>query len=131
MAVLPDEIAVATSYPPLGRFVSLALKVEGYEPHLFVDGEQALEALLSQPFAAAILGADLAKVSGFEICQRLRAVSSIPVILLLMRGDARQQMQGRKVGASALLFIPFDAQELLICLSTVLPNSNRPASEQA
>lgn len=131
MGTGPYKIAVATSYAPLGRFIALALKVEGYQPHLYMDGEQALASLLCQPHDAAILDADLTKVTGLEICQRLRALTSIPVVLLLMRGELSQQSQGRHVGASAFLFIPFGVEELLVCIDAVLPNGDSPASERS
>jgi DNA-binding response OmpR family regulator len=124
-------IAVATAYAPLGRFIRLALTVEGYQPHLFADGAQALEFLHHQSFDAAVLDADLAKVDGFAICQHIRTFSSAPVVLLLMRGEVRQRVRGSQVGASAFLFIPFGVDELLGCLVPVLPNGGRPASEQA
>lgn len=131
MSTQPHTIAVATSYAPLGRFITLALKMEGYQPHLHSDGEQALDFLLSQSADAAILDADLAKVSGLAVCERLRAVSTIPIVLLLMRGEPRQLVHGRQVGANAFLFIPFGVEELLSCMHAVLPNGESATSAQA
>jgi DNA-binding response OmpR family regulator len=125
-----SHIVVATSYAPLGRFITLALTVEGYQPRLFADGAQALEFLLSQPFAAAVLDVDLSRVDGFTICQRIRAFSSTPVVLLLTRGEVSQQVRGRRVGATAFLFAPFGVDELLECMKVMLPNGDRPANER-
>jgi DNA-binding response OmpR family regulator len=124
-------IAVAAGYPPLGRFIALSLRVAGYDPHLLADGEQALEYLLSQPVDAAVLDGVLGKVDGFTICQRMRAVSATPIVLLLMRDEAHQQIRSRQVGASAVLLIPFGADNLLACVKTLLSQERTSRGEPA
>jgi DNA-binding response OmpR family regulator len=120
MSFLSPTVVVAASYPPLGRFIASALRVEGYRPIVLQDGNRALEHLLKEPFDVAMLDTELASIDGFTICQRVRAITSSPVALLVMPGDTSYQTRGRQVGANALLFLPFGMDELLSCVNMLL-----------
>jgi DNA-binding response OmpR family regulator len=121
-APLPT-IVVATREPAIGRVIVMALRLEGYAPHLFEDGEQAQEATLGVPCVAAVLDALLPKVSGLTICQSVRAtasIASLPIIVLMMRDEATLRARAQRVGASACLLMPFAVQELLAAVAAVL-----------
>ena len=111
-APLPT-IVVATRDPAIGRVIVMALRLEGYAPDLFDDGEQAWEATLGEPCVAAVLDARLPKVGGITICQSVRAtasISSLPIILLVMRDEATLRAGAQRVGVSACLLMPFAVQ---------------------
>lgn len=121
-APLPT-IVVATRDPAIGRVIVMALRLEGYAPHLFDDGEQAWAATLGEPCVAAVLDARLPKVGGITICQSVRAtasISSLPIILLVMRDEATLRAGAQRVGVSACLLMPFAVQELLAAVAAVL-----------
>src|SRR5690242_14394142 len=110
----PSSIVVATRDPSIGRLVAMALRLDGYAPQVYVDGEHALEALLTAPYAAAVLDARLPKIDGPTLCQRVRAtppVASVPIILLVMRDEPARQARGRRLGATAFLYLPFTIEE--------------------
>lgn len=119
----PPAIVVATRDPSIGRLVAMALRLDGYAPQVYADGEQALEALLSAPCAAAVLDARLPKIDGPTLCQRVRAtpsVASVPIILLVMRDEPALQVRGRRLGATAFLVVPFVIEELLATVAGVI-----------
>jgi DNA-binding response OmpR family regulator len=120
----PYKIVVAASYPPVGRFIALALRLEGFETHLLADGEETLAYLLSQPFDAVLLDAELPRVDGLAICQRVRAVSAAPIVLFFMQGGRSQHWHARHLGASAVLDLPIGADELRDCVRALLPAAN-------
>ena len=72
----PPPIVVATYDRAIGRMIMMALRLAGYAPHLYANGEEALEAILREPCAAAILDAHLGKVDGLTICGRVRDTAS-------------------------------------------------------
>ena len=72
----PPPIVVATYDQAIGRMIVMALSLEGYAPHRYPNGEQALEAILREPCKAAVLDAHLGKVDGLTICQRVRTTES-------------------------------------------------------
>ena len=116
----PLPIVVATYDRAIGRVIVMALRLEGYVPQLYANGAQALEAILSEPCAVAILDAHLGKVDGLTICGRVRAtesVASVPVVLLLTHDDASLQALGSRLGINAFLFMPFEIPELLVAVA--------------
>jgi DNA-binding response OmpR family regulator len=125
------KIVVAISYPPIARFIALALRLEGHEPLLFADGEKALAYLLEHPFDVALVDGELARVDGFTICQRVRAASSPPIILVLMYAGHSQRAHARRVGANAVLYLPCGTEELLACVHEALAAGNSFTEERA
>lgn len=116
-------VIVATRDPAIGRVIVMALRLDGYAPRLYDDGEQAQEATLGVPCVAAVLDAFLPKVSGITICQSVRAaasISSLPIILLVMRDEATLRAHAQRVGASVCLIMPFAVQELLAAVAAVV-----------
>jgi two-component system response regulator MprA len=113
---------VATYDQAIGKMMVMALRFAGYAPHLHINGEQALEAILRGPCAAAILDAHLGKVDGLTICRRVRAtasVANVPILLLLTGDDASLQVLGSRLGINAFLFLPFEVSELLMAVAAM------------
>jgi DNA-binding response OmpR family regulator len=125
------KIVVAVSYPPIARFISLALRMEGHEPLLFADGEKALAYLLDEPFDVALIDGELARVDGFTISQRVRTVSSSPIILVLMYDGHSLRAHARRVGANAVLYLPCGTEELVACVHEVLASGSSFTEERA
>ena len=118
-------VLVATGDAALGRMVAMALQLQGYSCRLSSDGQQALEALLAEPVAAAVLDSHLPIVDGFTVCERLRfsasKASSIPVILLLLQEDtALWQRESERLQPSVALFIPFQLTNLLAAVAAAI-----------
>jgi DNA-binding response OmpR family regulator len=119
------RVLVATRDAALGRMIAMALQLQGYTPHLHSEGQQALEALLAEPFTAAVLDSHLPIVDGLAICERLRAsesaASSIPIILLLLQEDTSVwQRQRERLRPTAALFIPFQHTDLLAAIAAAV-----------
>ena len=73
----PPPIVVATYDQAIGRMIVMALRLEGYAPHLYANGQEALEAILHKPCRAAVLDARLGKVDGLTICERVRTTGGV------------------------------------------------------
>jgi DNA-binding response OmpR family regulator len=71
----PPPIVVATYDQAIGRMMVMALRLEGYAPHLYRNEKEALEAILYQPCRVAVLDVRLGKVDCRTICERVRATS--------------------------------------------------------
>ena len=119
------SILVATRDAALGRMIAMALKLQGYRLHLSSDGRLALEALLVEPFTAAVLDSHLPTVDGFTVCERVRAsastASSIPIVLLLLQEDtALWQRQKERLRPGGGLFIPFQIEDLIATVAVAV-----------
>jgi DNA-binding response OmpR family regulator len=99
---------------------------EGYTAAVACDGEAALQQVVAQAFDVMILDVMLPKLSGLDVCQRLRhAGNAIPIIMLTARGQEIDKVLGLKIGADDYLTKPFSFMELIARIEAILRRINR------
>lgn len=114
--VVEDEDALAT-------LLHYNLEKEGYEVGLAPDGEEALTQVKERLPDLIILDWMLPKVSGIEVCRRLRArpeTRNVPIIMLTARGEESDRIRGLDTGADDYLVKPFAMSELSARVRAVL-----------
>jgi two-component system response regulator MprA len=115
------RVLVVDDDPAVSGALNRALRLEGYEVSLAVDGPQALEEVAIRPPDAMILDIGLPGIDGIEVCRRLRAADSdMPVLMLTARDAINDRVQGLDVGADDYLVKPFALAELLARLRALL-----------
>lgn len=90
-----------------------ALRREGYTVVTAVDGRQALQRWESEKPDLVILDVMLPKVSGLDICRKIRSESSVPVIMLTARDQDEDVVHGLDLGADDYIVKPFSHKQLL------------------
>ena len=114
----------------LAEMLAGYLSSRGYAIETRADARSGLVALGQWDFDALILDVMLPDGDGFEICRKVRAGSSIPILMLTARGDATDRVVGLELGADDYLPKPFDPRELLARLGAILRRSRgRPGGE--
>ncbi len=94
---------------------------EGYEVHTARDGEAALRAVSKQRPDLIVLDVMLPKMSGLEVCQRLRADGDdVPILMLTARGQEVDKVLGLKLGADDYVTKPFSFLELATRVEALL-----------
>ncbi|GBQ85877.1 response regulator [Asaia krungthepensis] len=88
------------------------------------DGAAMFAILDTEPVDLIILDIMLQHEDGFSLCQRLRATSRVPVIMLSAMADHTDRVVGLEIGADDYLTKPFDQRELLARVKAVLRRSN-------
>ena len=114
--VVEDEDALAT-------LLEYNLAKEGYDISLAPDGEEALLRVDEAAPDLVILDWMLPKVSGIEVCRRLRrrpATANIPVVMLTARGEESDRIRGLDTGADDYVVKPFSMSELTARVRAVL-----------
>jgi two-component system, OmpR family, response regulator MprA len=115
------RILVVDDEPALQSALTRALSIEHYEVARADDGEQALAQLGSAPFEAVILDVGMPRMSGLEVCRRLRAGGDhTPVLMLTARSDVDDRVAGLDAGADDYLVKPFALRELLARVRALL-----------
>ncbi|KAA2261456.1 response regulator transcription factor [Solihabitans fulvus] len=106
----------------LAEALSLALRGLGHEVDVAGSGEQALEALFDRrtPTDLVLLDVMLPGIDGFEVCRRIRARDTVPVILLTARGDAVDVVVGLECGADDYVVKPAEPRVLDARVKTIL-----------
>jgi two-component system phosphate regulon response regulator PhoB len=114
--VVEDEDALAT-------LLQYNLDKEGYEVALAQDGEEALMQVDERLPDLVVLDWMLPKVSGIEVCRRLRSrpeTRNVPIILLTARGEETDRIRGLDTGADDYVVKPFSMSELTARIRAVL-----------
>ena len=101
--------------------LALNLKSEGHKVVEAVNGVEALEALRSQRFGAAILDVMMPEMDGFSVCRtaRLEGIET-PILFLTARNEGVDRVEGLRLGANDYLGKPFMVEELLLRLDRLL-----------
>src|SRR2546423_5333411 len=102
--LVDDEQSIQTllSYP---------LRRDGYEVVQATDGHQALERFEEQSFDLVVLDLMMPKLDGLEVCKRLRARSSVPIIMLTAKAEEIDKVLGLELGADDYITKPFSLRE--------------------
>jgi DNA-binding response OmpR family regulator len=106
---------------------------EGHTVEVARDGETALRQATEKVFDLMVLDVMLPKLSGYDVCQRLRhAGNLLPVIMLTARDQEIDKVLGLKMGADDYLTKPFSFMELLARVEAILRRIKRAviANEQ-
>ena len=111
--LVEDDAAIAG---PLSR----ALGREGYDVAVVGDGPAALERAGESEVDLMVLDLGLPGMDGLEVCRRIRAKSTVPILMLTARGDETDRVVGLELGADDYLAKPFGPRELLARLRAVL-----------
>ena len=104
--VVEDETAVA-------ELVHDQLVMAGHSVTVAGDGVTALRLLETRPADLVILDWKLPRLDGLEVCRRIRAHSSTPILMLSARAEEVDRVLGLEVGADDYLTKPFSMRELL------------------
>lgn len=108
----------------LGGSLRKALEHYAYGVDWVKDGEEAIEAINSSPYAAAVVDVNLPKYSGLDVIKAARAKKNMmPIILLTARDLPQQKVEGLDAGADDYLVKPFDLDELLARLRALVRRS--------
>ena len=110
---MAQEIVLVDDDRNILTSVSMALESEGYVVRSYADSEEALRELTARPADLAVLDIKMPKLDGFELLQRLRRTSSMPVIFLTSKDGEDDEVLGLKLGADDYIKKPF-SQKLLI-----------------
>ena len=109
----PARILIVDDEPSITEFVGYAMQKEGYLPELASDGEEALRKIEEQHFELFILDIMLPGIDGYELCRRIRAKMSTPILFLSARDTELNKVVGLELGADDYLAKPFGVRELL------------------
>ncbi len=128
-----ERILVVDDEPRYLRLVRFNLEAGGYHVVCAATGEEALAALAQRVPDLVILDIMLPGQDGFQVCARIREVSTVPIIMLTARGAEEDKVKGLRLGADDYVVKPFSAQELLARVEAVLRRTRvaEPSGRQA
>lgn len=108
------------------RLLRQGLRGAGYEVTVAATGEEALESFGRQPVDLVILDLAMPGIGGLETCRRLRAVSSVPIVVLSVHDSEADKIAALDLGADDYLTKPFALGELLARIRAALRRVHTP-----
>jgi two-component system response regulator MprA len=109
------------------RFLRRGLAYEGYEVDVAHDGRSGLALARDNPPDLVVLDLMLPGIDGLEVCRRLRAGGSVPILILTAKDGVTDRVLGLDMGADDYMVKPFDLDELLARIRALLRRS-QPSS---
>lgn len=123
---MSETILVIEDEERIADFLRRGLTFEGYGVLVAADGPGGLKIARDQPPDVVILDWMLPGMDGLEVCRRLRAATSIPILMLTAKDTIPDRVTGLDAGADDYLVKPFSFDELLARLRALLRRS-KPA----
>ncbi len=115
------RILLVDDEPLIIKGLRFSLQQEGYEIDQAVDGEEALEKILREPYDLVLLDVMLPKLSGIEVCQRARGENcDVPIIMLTAKGEDMDKILGLEYGADDYMTKPFNILEVKARIKSIL-----------
>ena len=110
---MPDSstILLVDDEDSVQKLLTYPLERDGFRVVPAHDGEEALRKFESEPVDLVVLDIMLPKLDGLEVCKRLRAESSVPIIMLTARDDEFDTVLGLELGADDYITKPFSIRE--------------------
>lgn len=114
------HILVVDDEPRIRRFVRMNLDLEGYEVSEADNGLDAVTKVRDEMPDLVLMDVAMPVMDGFEALERIREVSSVPVIMLTVKSDEADRIKGLDLGADDYVTKPFSPRELSSRIRAVL-----------
>lgn len=123
---MSQKILVVDDDDALREMVGLVLSGAGYDPAFAADGVSAIQAFKDSQPDLVLLDIMLPGLSGIEVCEQIRSVSGVPIIMLTAKGETEDVVKGLEAGADDYVVKPHNGAELLARIKARL----RPVSDE-
>ena len=120
---MTPQVLVVEDEDALSTLLQYNLEKEGYAVRLAADGEEALVQVDERLPDLIVLDWMLPKISGIEVCRRLRSKAetrNVPIVMLTARGEESDRIRGLDTGADDYVIKPFSMTELTARIRAVL-----------
>ncbi len=104
----------------LSNIISDMLESYGYQVDCAGDSDAGLELLSKKKYHLVVLDINLPGITGFELCQELRRVSTVPVIFASARVNEVDRITGFDIGGDDYLPKPYSMKELLSRINALI-----------
>lgn len=115
-----QHILIADDNRDITDILSTYSKMEGFEPIVASDGEEAIRLFTEYNPEVVLLDVMMPKEDGYEVCRKIRSKSDVPVILITARGEDFDKIMGLDIGADDYIVKPFSPREVMARVRAVL-----------
>ena len=126
-----EKVLVVDDEAHIRRLLEINLSQEGYTVVGAADGEEGYQLALQEDFAFIILDLMLPKISGMDVCRKLRqAKIKTPILMLTAKDNQIEKIIGLELGADDYMTKPFSVRELLARMRAISRRLGQMEEEQ-
>ena len=122
---MAKKVLVVDDEKLIVKGIRFSLEQEGMTVDCAYDGEEALAAIRQNQYDVILLDVMLPKLSGFEVCSRVREFSDVPIIMLTAKSEDIDKIMGLEYGADDYITKPFNILEVKARLKAILRRSGK------
>lgn len=123
---MAETILIIEDDPLQADVVRVLLEHGGFRVIHALDGVEGLRRLYEVQPDLVVLDLMLPHVDGWEVCRRIREMSTVPIIIMTSRRSDEEKVKGLRMGADDYIVKPFNPQELAARISAVLRRTHLP-----
>jgi DNA-binding response OmpR family regulator len=112
-------ILIADDDPTIRDVLEQYLKREGFRVLIATNGQAALQTARSEKPNLVVLDLMMPELDGWEVCRRLRAESTLPILMLTARGEEYERILGLGLGADDYVTKPFSPGEVVARIKAI------------
>lgn len=121
----PARVLVVEDEPKLAALLADYLRAAGHAPECVADGREVLPAWIARRHDLILLDLMLPGVDGLTLCRELRAISSVPILMLTARAEEIDRLTGLELGADDYIAKnPFSPREVMARVKAALRRSH-------
>lgn len=128
---MTEHVLVIEDDPQIADLLRRGLIYEGYSVKVASDGPEGLTAARDRQPDLVLLDLMLPGMDGLTVCQRLRAASDVPILILTAKDAVPDRVKGLDAGADDYVVKPFAFDELLARIRALLRRRQPAAAEEA
>ncbi|NLP35322.1 MAG: response regulator transcription factor [Clostridiales bacterium] len=125
-----QHILIADDNRDITDILSTYSRMEGFEPIVAGDGEEAIKLFSQYNPDVVLLDVMMPKEDGYEVCRKIRSKSNVPVILITARGEDFDKIMGLDIGADDYIVKPFSPREVMARVRAVLRRMAKSTKEE-
>lgn len=115
-----SKILVVEDEKRIAGFLKIDLEKEGFKVTTERNGRRGYERIIQEKYDLVLLDVMLPDMNGMEICQKVREISDIPIIMLTAQDEIKDKVEGLELGANDYVTKPFSFEELLARIRGIL-----------
>lgn len=114
----------------ISQFLKIEFLREGYDVELAFNGDQGYDRVSNEFFNVVLLDLMIPKVSGEDLCRKIRKTSQIPIVVLTAKTSLMSKVKLLDIGADDYVTKPFEIEELFARIRVVLRNKSHYLSQE-
>lgn len=122
--MVKEKILIVDDDANICELLRLYFEKEGYDTEIINDGRECISKFQSIRPDMILLDVMLPGLDGWQVCRKIRSVSSVPIIMISAKGETFDKCLGLELGADDYIVKPFETKEVLARVKAVLRRTN-------